>query len=818
MAISYIYTGQPMAGTENDDFVIGYQGSTFTNANTINGNGGDDWVMADAGNTLIPDRNTTNGAIGTALALDSSSLWTTDENPTIGNTFVPHATAIVEATIGQAEYFSVTVGAGHTLTVDIDYGQSGPIGPSEDLIVEILNGAGTILATFDDSLITDGGLGSYAYNSLGNSRDPYGAYVAPAAGLYYIRVRPYGDGPSGTFSQNSTFVLNVSVSGHSTTSNSVMGSDIISGGEGDDQLFGQGAADTIDGGAGNDLIHGGSGADIITGGVGDDVLYGGGGDDQVYGNGGRDVLYSSGSGSYFGGAGSDVIHAASGTPEFLDGGVGIDTLDVSSWSFDYVVNLETGETNYTGESFVNFENLVAGAGNDTLQGSTDANLIRGGAGDDTITGRGGNDTVEGGAGADDLNGGAGIDTLLFTGFTPVTVSLTTNTGSGGDAEGDTYVNFENVTGGGGADTLIGSSGANVLTGGGGADTLSGRGGNDTIEGGSGGDSLNGGAGIDTLLYTGITSYTVSLATGTASGGDATGDTFVNFENLTTGGGDDVLTGSSGANVIRAGAGIDTVSGGAGDDRLFGEGGADVLNGGAGEDRLLGEGGADVLNGGQGNDVMRGGPGDDTYRVGNAGDMVVELANEGRDRVRADIDFTLPDHVEELVMGALATVGTGNGLDNQIQGNGNSDTIDGRAGNDRLYGYDGDDTLIGRGGEDWLVGGAGLDTLVGGDDRDVFVFDDGDTGATRNTADRITQFEQSVDTIRLRPMDADTTVAGDQNFSFIGSAAFSGVAGQLRYSHVNNFTYVEGDTNGDGTADFFIRINGIHALITSDFTL
>lgn len=68
------------------------------------------------------------------------------------------------------------------------------------------------------------------------------------------------------------------------------------------------------------------------------------------------------------------------------------------------------------------------------------------------------------------------------------------------------------------------------------------------------------------------------------------------------------------------------------------------------------------------------------------------------------------------------------------------------------------------------------------------------------------------------MDADTTVAGDQNFSFIGSAAFSGVAGQLRYSHVNNFTYVEGDTNGDGTADFFIRINGIHALITSDFTL
>jgi Ca2+-binding RTX toxin-like protein len=802
MAISYIYTGQPMAGTANDDFVIGYVGSTGTSDNTINANSGDDWVLADSSNLYIPSQSTMNGSIGAAFNLDSSTQWTTDENPTFASGSTPHATAIVEATVGQAEYFAVTVGAGQSLTIDIDYGHASPVGVAQDLIVEVLNAGGTILATFDDSQITDGGLGSYPLDLGGtHSRDPFGVYVAPAADTYYIRVRPYGGGPTGTFDQNATFVLNVSVTGHALGTNSVMGADVIDGGDGDDQLFGQGGADTIVGGLGNDLIHAGSGSDTVSGGGGDDTIYGGGGSgDEIHGNGGNDILRSGGSGSYFGDAGNDLIHAASGTPETLNGGSGVDTLDVSSFAFAYEVNLATGVTNYGGESFINFENLISGLGDDAITGSSVANVIRTGAGGDVVLARRGHDSVEGGAGADDLNGGDGIDTLLFGGVAGVTVSLATNTGSGGDAEGDTYANFENITSGDGADVLTGSSGANVLRAGGGADTVHAGNGHDTVDGGSGADDLDGGNGVDTLWYEDDADITVSLTTGTASGGDANGDTFANFENVTTGSGDDVLTGSSGVNVLRGGAG------------------ADVLDGGTGNDELYGEDGDDIIDGAQGIDTMRGGLGNDFYVIGNPGETVEELADEGQDEVRAEVDYTLPDNVEDLIMRGLAVVGTGNALANVIDGSSGGDTISGLGGDDTLSGNLGDDVLIGGNGADRLIGGSGRDTLTGGSGFDVLVFNDGDVGTTRATADRITGFEQAVDLIRLRGIDADSTLGGDQNFTFIGSAAFSGVAGQLHYVHAGDVTFLEGDTDGDGAADIFIRLNGVHDLITSDFVL
>lgn len=63
-------------------------------------------------------------------------------------------------------------------------------------------------------------------------------------------------------------------------------------------------------------------------------------------------------------------------------------------------------------------------------------------------------------------------------------------------------------------------------------------------------------------------------------------------NIVGGAGNDVLSGSGGADIIQAGAGNDTVYGtaafdsivgGAGDDRLYGNGGSDALTGGAGRD-------------------------------------------------------------------------------------------------------------------------------------------------------------------------------------------------------------------------------------------
>ena len=59
---------------------------------------------------------------------------------------------------------------------------------------------------------------------------------------------------------------------------------------------------------------------------------------------------------------------------------------------------------------------------------------------------------------------------------------------------------------------------------------------------------------------------------------------------------------------------------------------------------------------------------------------------------------------------------------------------------------------------------------------------------------------------------------NEAFAFIGTAAFSHTAGELRYEEVSGFTYVYGDTNGDGIADFMIRLDGLHALSSGDFVL
>src|ERR1043165_4240654 len=101
MAISYLYTGQPMNGTANDDFVIAFKGSTGTDNNTIFGNDGDDWVMADSTDTWIPGASYRNRSTANAFNLETlTSPWTTAENPMVGDYTIPHTTVIAEATIG----------------------------------------------------------------------------------------------------------------------------------------------------------------------------------------------------------------------------------------------------------------------------------------------------------------------------------------------------------------------------------------------------------------------------------------------------------------------------------------------------------------------------------------------------------------------------------------------------------------------------------------------------------------------------------------------------------------------------------------------
>jgi len=112
-------------------------------------------------------------------------------------------------------------------------------------------------------------------------------------------------------------------------------------------------------------------------------------------------------------------------------------------------------------------------------------------------------------------------------------------------------------------------------------------GDDIIQGNSTGNVLDGGAGTNTLSYRGSASgVTVNLSTGGASGGDAAGDTFANFENLIGSAAADSLTGSNAANAIRGGGGDDTLYGLYGDDLLVGGGGGDTLRPGFDDDVIV----------------------------------------------------------------------------------------------------------------------------------------------------------------------------------------------------------------------------------------
>jgi serralysin len=143
--------------------------------------------------------------------------------------------------------------------------------------------------------------------------------------------------------------------------------------------------------------------------------------------------------------------------------------------------------------------------------------------------------------------------------------------------------------------------------------------------------------------------------------------------------------------------------------------------------------------------------------------------------------------------------------------GGSFVIDGFYGNDTITGSSNADTISGGGGDDRLIGGLGADQLIGGSGCDTFVFNSvAEIGLAPGSSDIITDFVSQVDKIDLVNIDANLNVAGDQAFRYIGSAAFSRVAGQLRLAD----QVLSGDINGDGLADFRLGLTGVSALLSA----
>lgn len=160
---------------------------------------------------------------------------------------------------------------------------------------------------------------------------------------------------------------------------------------------------------------------------------------------------------------------------------------------------------------------------------------------------------------------------------------------------------------------------------------------------------------------------------------------------------------------------------------------------------------------------------------------------------------------------------GGRTDDQLNGGSENDLVQGGGGDDLLIGDIGLDSLLGGAGDDTLTGSGSVDRLTGGAGVDVFVFvAPGEFGAVAGAHDVITDFTHLTDVIDLSAIDAKTTAGGNQAFVFIGAAAFSGAAGQLRYDATSGI--VEGDTNGDLVADFKLDLISKPTITVDDFIL
>lgn len=206
------------------------------------------------------------------------------------------------------------------------------------------------------------------------------------------------------------------------------------------------------------------------------------------------------------------LNASAGELVTVFGTDGDDTIDLRGTGIYYVRGLAGDDTIFADDIG---SDLHGGQGNDTHYGGAGGDALEGGDGDDVEYGYGGNDRGFVLRGDDFMDGGAGADTLVFGYYyidteapddpnieNPYAMTydllwqgLAIDLGVFGT---DTFLNFENITGGNGADRFWGTNAANDLSGGAGADLLAGRGGNDRIFGGTGADRIYGNAGRDVM--------------------------------------------------------------------------------------------------------------------------------------------------------------------------------------------------------------------------------------------------------------------------------------------------------------------------------
>ncbi len=632
-----------IAGTGNND-LLDFSGTALLNIGKIDAGAGNDTVIGSSGNDVISG----GAGIDTLRGGDGNDIFSIEGADTAYDTVNGGlGTDVVLGGAGDDTFRFANFSGDNTVeTIDGGAGANIVAGTANN---DVLDFSATILAN-----ITRIDAGSGNDTVTGSAGDDV---IVGGAGIDTLKG---GDG-------DDTFLIEGTDTAYDTV-NGGLGIDTVLGSAFDDtfrfaNFSGANTVEIIDGGAGTNLVAGtgnndvldfsattllnitkidaGAGNDTVIGSAGDDLIVGGAGIDTLKGGDGNDIFSIEGSDTAYdtvsGGPGIDTVLGSSGddifrfnnfsgdnTTEVIDGGAG--------------TNLVAGTANndvldFGATTLVHIGKIDAGAGNDTVTGSTGNDFIVGGAGIDTLRGGDGDDlfsiegtdaaydTISGGLGSDTILGGTGDDTFRFNNFSGANTVEIIDGGAGtnivaGTANNDvldfsstSLLGISKIDAGAGNDTVTGSAGNDVISGGTGIDTLRGGDGDDAfiIEGADAAyDTVSGGSGADTVL-----------------GG--TGDDTFRFNNFSGANTVEIIDGAAGANVVAGTANNDildfsattlrsiaNIDAGAGNDAVTGSSGNDVIFGGAGIDTLRGGNGDDMLDGGVGNDTLTGGPGNDTY--------------------------------------------------------------------------------------------------------------------------------------------------------------------------------------------------------------
>jgi Ca2+-binding RTX toxin-like protein len=616
------------------------------------------------------------------------------------------------------------------------------------------------------------------------------------------------------------------------------------GGRDDDFILGGDAVDTIFGNEGHDWIEGGNQADLLQGDMGDpfqasrvvgnDVIIGGGGNDDYDSESGDDIMVSDGGTErHEGMLGFDWVtykgDAFGADADMFFTGLLPPTVEALRDRFDLVEGLSgwihndiLRGTNHTAvelgavDATSGFNNAINNAGQmaliDGLANGTNpllalgttsfngGNIMLGGGGSDLIEGRGGNDIIDGDrwlnvrisirdtlgneiGTADRMGGvitGKAVGSVLAG--TAATLTLQAAIFAGTINPGNLHIVREILTGTGGTDTaLFSGPRANY--------TIVTNAGVTTVTDNVGLDGVDTIRNVEQLQFT---DQVVTLAVGgvntPATGAPTISDiTPTETQAITVS-----LAGVTDANGLPAaftaqwidaqgdipGATALTFTPGAGqvnealsvrvsftDNAGFAETRTSALTAVVG-DFVNAGGGAQTVNGNAGSDLLNGQGGNDT-----------------------------------------------------LNGNDGADTLNGGTGNDNINGGNGNDVINGGADGDEIAGGAGVDTMTGAGGADDFNYAAvTDTGVGAGLRDLITDFLAGTDDLDFSAIDSNATLAGNQAFTVIGTAAFTaGGNGQVRVFQDGAHAVVQariGGTGSDAIVDFEVQLNNVNIAVLS----